>query len=76
MLLHELGHLMRSSTGDWLLPDDGNRTEESLNNTRKIESVCGEQLRAIDKQEPGPEALRQNNLEQSVSPAAATSSQH
>jgi hypothetical protein len=76
MLLHELGHLMRSSTGEWLLPDDGDRMAESLNNTRKIESVCGEQLRAIDKQEPGPEALRQNNLEQSVSPAAATSSQH
>ena len=76
MLLHELGHLMRSSTGEWLLPDDGDRMAESLSNTRKIESVCGEQLRDIDKQEPGPDTLKQNNLAQSVSPAAATSSQH
>jgi hypothetical protein len=76
MLLHELGHLMKSPTGEWLLPDDGKNLGESLNNTRKIESICGEQIRVLSSQPAGNEVVRLNSSEQTVSPAAATSSQH
>jgi hypothetical protein len=74
MLLHELGHLMRGADGKWLLPDDGNSMSDSFKNTRKIESVCGDQIRALNKQEVGLEMARRNNMEQTVSPAALTSS--
>jgi hypothetical protein len=50
MLLHELGHLMKGPNGDWLLPDDGKSFTDSLSNTRKIESICGEQIRARSSQ--------------------------
>jgi hypothetical protein len=50
MLLHELGHLMKGPNGDWLLPDDGKSFTDSLSNTRKIESICGEQIRALSSQ--------------------------
>jgi hypothetical protein len=75
MLLHELGHLMRGSNGGWLLPDDGNSFADSLENTRRIESICGEEIRAISTRD-NIAVIRRNNLEQTVSPAAATSSQH
>lgn len=47
ILLHELGHLMRSQDGTWLLPDDGGNEEVSRNNSYKIEEVCGEQIRSV-----------------------------
>jgi len=72
MLLHELGHLMRGRDGKWLLPDDGRSMAESLTNTRTIESVCGEEIRALAK--TSPTEVVENNSEQPVSPAAATSS--
>jgi hypothetical protein len=75
MLLHELGHLMKGPTGNWLLPDDGNNLADSLKNTRRIESICGEQIRALGSHETATELAR-NKSEQTVSPAAATSSQH
>ncbi len=74
MLLHELGHLMKGADQKWLLPDDGNNMADSLKNTRKIESVCGYEIRSLNKQEAGLPLARQNNSEQTVSPAAATSS--
>jgi hypothetical protein len=72
MLLHELGHLMRGTDEKWLLPDDGNNMGDSMRNTRKIESVCGNEIRSLSKRDP--ELARQNNLTKTVSPAAATSS--
>ena len=74
MLLHELGHLMKGADEKWLLADDGNNVAGSLKNTRKIESICGNEIRSLNKQEAGPALARQNNSEQTVSPAAATSS--
>jgi hypothetical protein len=76
MLLHELGHLMKGPNGDWLLPDDGTDLTDSLANTKKIESICGEQIRALSSQVAGTELTRLNKSEQTVSPAATTSSQH
>lgn len=47
ILLHELGHLMRGHDGDWLLPDDGGKDELSRSNSRKIEEVCGDQIKGL-----------------------------
>src|SRR6266576_6131700 len=74
MLLHELGHLMKGADGKWLLPDDGKSMADSLKNTRTVESVCGDQIRALGKHDDGPYLAQRNNSEQTVSPAAATSS--
>jgi hypothetical protein len=74
MLLHELGHLMKGSDGTWLLADDGSSVEDSINNTRKIESICGDQIRELSKPVVDVELARQGSSEQTVSPAAATSS--
>jgi hypothetical protein len=74
MLLHELGHLMKGSDGKWLLPDDGSSMADSLNNTRKIESICGDQIREMSNQVVVVDSTRQNSSEQTVSPAATTSS--
>jgi hypothetical protein len=73
MLLHELGHLMKGSDGKWLLPDDGHDMEASLDNTRRIEFMCGNQIRELGKPFMDVELTR-NDSEQTVSPAAATSS--
>jgi hypothetical protein len=49
MFLHELGHLMKGSEGAWLLPDDGSDQDLSRQNSLKIETVCGEQIRGLEK---------------------------
>jgi len=74
MLLHELGHLMKGTDQNWLLPDDGDNMEDSFRNTRRIESVCGDEIRSLSKHDNNMELARQNNLAKTVSPAAATSS--
>jgi hypothetical protein len=74
MLLHELGHLMKGSDGNWLLPDDGSSMADSINNTRKVESICGDQIRELSKPGVDVELTRQSSSKQTVSPAAATSS--
>jgi hypothetical protein len=73
MLLHELGHLMKGSDDKWLIPDDGNSMEDSLENTRKIELICGEQIRELGRT-VDVEYARLNVSDKTVSPAAATSS--
>jgi hypothetical protein len=49
MFLHELGHVIKTESGEWLLPDDGRDDVLSQNNTRKIEEVCGEQIKSLSK---------------------------
>jgi Zn-dependent peptidase ImmA (M78 family) len=46
-LLHELGHLIRSPSGEWLLEDDGNDFERSRRNTDRVEKVCNRQLKRL-----------------------------
>jgi hypothetical protein len=46
-LLHELGHMIRSPSGDWLLQDDGNNSEKSRRNTEMIENACRDQLKPL-----------------------------
>jgi hypothetical protein len=49
MFLHELGHVVKGASGAWLLPDDGVDESKSRENTKKIEDVCGEQIRTMSK---------------------------
>ena len=49
MLLHELGHVAKGKGSAWLLPDDGRDEGLSRDNTKKIEDVCGEQIRNLGK---------------------------
>jgi hypothetical protein len=49
MFLHELGHLMKGPDGHWLIPDDGSDEELSSSNSRRIEQLCGEQIRELSK---------------------------
>jgi hypothetical protein len=44
MLLHELGHTIKSDEGKWLLPDDGGDESLSRRNSMKIEKVCAEEI--------------------------------
>lgn len=46
-LLHELGHMIRSPSGRWLLQDDGNDSEKSRRNTEMIENACRDQLKTL-----------------------------
>lgn len=47
MLLHELGHLIKSPDGNWLLPDDGHDEDLSRQNSQTIEALCGEQIKHL-----------------------------
>ena len=46
-LLHELGHMIRSSKGNWLIPDDGYDVDKSRRNTEIIGNACNAKLRAL-----------------------------
>ena len=48
ILMHELGHLIRGRNGRWLIPDDGNDSWQSKQNTAQVESVCHEQLKTLN----------------------------
>jgi len=52
MLLHELGHMIQTSPGHWLLPDDGNDEWQSKENTRTVEKYCKEFIKAKRSHDP------------------------
>ena len=47
ILLHELGHLIQSHDGDWLLPNDGNDDRRSRANTVRVQAACRAQLEGL-----------------------------
>ncbi len=47
VLLHEMGHLVRGADDQWLLPDDGNNPGVSHDNTQRVITACGEQIRSL-----------------------------
>lgn len=49
IFLHELGHVIKGQDGEWLLPNDGNSEKVSKLNTRRIEGVCGDQIKGLGK---------------------------
>ena len=48
ILLHELGHLIQSEEGDWLIPDDGFDDTPSKANTLRVQQVCRKELNALN----------------------------
>jgi hypothetical protein len=40
---------MKGDDGNWLLPDDGKAIGVSQENSRKIEDVCGEQIKRLTR---------------------------
>lgn len=62
MFLHELGHVMKGEDGHWLLPNDGKDEALSHQNSRKIEEVCGDEIKDLDhesKREAQPNEIRE-----------------
>lgn len=47
VLLHELGHLVKNEKDDWLLSDDGKDASLSVENSRKVVSVCRDEIKAV-----------------------------
>lgn len=66
MLLHELGHLVKGPEGNWLLPDDGNDVEASSNNSKKIEDVCGDQIKELAKSNNSKKPLKKAEPQEAV----------
>jgi hypothetical protein len=48
ILLHELAHLIKGNDGTWLIHDDGGNSELSKQNTQRVESQCGREIRALN----------------------------
>jgi hypothetical protein len=66
ILLHELGHVMKGTDGKWLLPDDGKNEELSRNNSRKIEEVCGDQIKGLGNGEALRNLARRNQANEEL----------
>ncbi len=49
MLLHELGHTVKTDDGKWLLPDDGEDEGLSQRNSMKIEKECGQEITNVGR---------------------------
>ena len=49
VLLHELGHLVKTAEGTWVLPDDGTDFSLSLENTKRVVSVCRRQIELLSR---------------------------
>jgi|GEM_PF-1235958 len=47
MLLHELAHLIKDSSGNWLIPDDGADFKLSTQNTTFIERTCIKEIESL-----------------------------
>jgi len=45
IMLHEIGHMIQRADGQWVLPNDGDDSEISKENTQKVIDVCREQIR-------------------------------
>jgi hypothetical protein len=49
MLLHELGHMVKSAGDGWVLPDDGDDPALSFANTQRVVSICRKQIDSLWK---------------------------
>ena len=58
IFLHELAHLLKGDDGHWLLPNDGDNEDLSKLNSRKIEDVCGDQIKGPAKAEAAAKLRR------------------
>jgi len=58
ILLHELGHLLRTAHNSWLLQDDGTDFDLSRRNTDVVLKFCREQIVALDNLSPAEKLAR------------------
>ncbi len=72
IFLHELGHVVKGQDGEWLLPNDGNSDKVSQENTRKIEGICGDQIKGLGKSETKTVLAGRKHANESVVPTSAT----
>ena len=49
VLLHELGHMVKSPDEGWLFPDDGNDRSLSTENTHRVVNACRKQIGSLSK---------------------------
>jgi len=49
VLLHELGHMVKSPNEGWLLPDDGDDSSLSTENTHRVVNACRKQIGSLSK---------------------------
>ena len=49
VLLHELGHLVRTADRRWVLPDDGADPSLSSENTERVVSACRQQIESLSR---------------------------
>ena len=49
LLLHELGHLVRSDNNKWVLSDDGHDLELSVKNTEYVVDICRDQIETVTR---------------------------
>lgn len=49
ILLHELGHMIKTPGNDWVLPDDGNDPAVSNRNTFRVIAVCRDQIKGLGR---------------------------
>jgi hypothetical protein len=47
ILLHEIGHMIETAKGNWLLPNDGNSATLSQENTWRVIEICREQITRV-----------------------------
>jgi len=67
MFLHELGHIVKAD-GNWRLPDDGRDAGLSRANTRKIENVCGDEIRNLGKGNIAPASVIGKQMDEPPAP--------
>jgi hypothetical protein len=58
ILLHELGHLVRTADYSWLLKDDGTDLEQSRKNTDVVLKICRAQILSLDNQSAAEKLAR------------------
>lgn len=49
ILLHELGHLIKTPGKNWVLPNDGNDPALSRENTARVVAVCRDEIKALSR---------------------------
>jgi hypothetical protein len=74
IFLHELGHVVKGEDGEWLLPNDGNNDKVSKENTRRIQGICGDQIKGLDKPETKALVAGRKHANETLVPTSATPS--
>jgi hypothetical protein len=49
VLLHELGHMVKNSKNQWVLPDDGADTSLSTQNSLTVVSACRDEIKGLSR---------------------------